>query len=289
MALGYEGHIKVGSTYVLGTGSSVPRNRNRMEASSAYGGTINGSDRAIGLPRNYDWEVFDGAVNFEMTAGLFTSELKPWLFDRQSAREIFFAPRESAQQQFTKSFFSSISISASDGGLVDGSVGFVALDRDTYAYGSKYIDNKEGDGLLCGSSGFPDPLNETPLNQRPVPFWNTKVTLAGADYEFITWSLEVSQEVVKFFACEGNTTVQEPKYLAVGPMSITLSGSMMADFPDASAPLAFPADELASASVEVAGNALNMTLLESQTESDDVQAGDSMTPLNIEYAVYGIS
>ena len=288
MALGYEGHVKLGSTYVLGTGTSVPRNRNRIEASSAYGGRKDtpANEIGIGLPRAYDWEIWDGSVNFEVTQDIFTDELKPWPFDRQSAKEVFFAMRGAGEQQFTKSFFTSISLSASDGGLCDGSMSFVALERDSYVYGDKYIDNKEGEGLLCPSGTFPPPLNpSSDFNKNPIPFWNTRVVLESTEYEFITWSLEISQEVVKFFACENSATVAEPKYLAVGPMTIGLTGSYMADFLGTPQ---FPGDTLTSATIHIGNDAFKLTDLEATTESDDVQTGETLVPLNIDYTAYGI-
>ena len=288
MALGYEGHVKLGSTYVLGTGTSVPRNRNKVEASSAYGGRINApsSEIGIGLPRAYDWEIWDGSINFDITQDIFTDELKSWPFDRQSAKEVFFAPRGAGEQQFLNSFFTSISLSASDGGLCEGSLSFVALERDSYVYGDKYIDNDEGEGLLCPSGTFPPPLNPSPdFNQNPVPFWNTRVTLEGAEYEFITWSLEFSQEVVKFFACENSATPAEPRYLAVGPMTINLTGSYMADF---LATPEFPGDSLTDAIIYIGDDGFKLTDLEATTESDDVQTAETLVPLNIDYTAYGI-
>jgi len=286
MSLGYEGHVKIGSTYALGTGASVPRGLNRIESSAAYGGTIDGSDRAIGLPRQYDWEIYDGSVSVEMTAGLFT-ELKTWLGGRQDARNIFFAPRYDAAQEFDTAYFNSISISAGEGGAVNGSVGFVAIDRADYQYGDKYIDNKDGDGFLCSGGSFPSPLNAAPSNTQPVPYWNTSLSFAGTSYEFLNWSLDISQDVVKFFSCEGNVNPVEPKYIAVGPMTIVLSGAYMADF--GSSPLGFLGDTVASAVLNIGGVSLSMTKLEATTEGDDVQTGDAMVPLNVEYAVYHLT
>jgi len=289
MALGYEGHVKVGNTYVLGTGASVPRNRNKLESASAYGGQISTPDDeiGIGLPRNYDWEIYDGSINCELTSSLFLNELKPWLFDRQAKKTMFFAPRGEAEQKFENSYFTSINISASDGAAVDASVGFVALERTTYDFGESYEDNKIGDNLLCPENEFPFQLNQSP-NNSPVPYWNTRVTWDTHIPEFLSWSLEASQEVVKFFECNNNANPVEPKYLAVGPMSITFSGSYMAEY-GVNAPLGFLGDDAAEVVLNIAGTLLTLKRLEATTESDDIQGAESMVPLNIEYAVYEIT
>lgn len=139
---------------------------------------------------------------------------------------------------------------------------------------------------MCPVADFPKQLN-IDTNLSPIPFWNTSIELDGVVYEFITWSLDISQEVVKFFGCEGNVNPVEPKFLAVGPMSITLSGSYMADF--GTAPLDFPGDDIAAATLNLADTSLAMSRLEATSESDDVQTADSMVPLNVEYSVYHIS
>ena len=281
MAIGYEGYIRIGGDVVLGTGSAVPRIRPRLDSSSGYGGKISDATQAgIGLPHNYDWEQHDGSVNFEVTSGLFGT-LKSWILDRQGSESISLLSRDGNSQAYDNAYWNSISMSASSGSAIEGSVGFTAIVRDSYAYGvlgtAGYIGNKVGQGVVNGTF----PLNPSPTNLNPVPFWKTQVTLGGNPLDFLTWSLDLSQEVVKFFGCGGNyPTPQEPIYLAVGPMTATFTGTYMFQAP--------AADSL-NGLLNIGGTTLNMNRMELQTISDDVQTGDSPVPLSVEYAIYELN
>ena len=279
--LGYEGYIQIGGSTVLGTGSSVPRARPRIDSSSGYGGKINGvSDAGIGAPHNYDWEQHDGSLNFEVTTGVLTT-LKEWILDRQVGKSVYLISRLGNIQHYEEAFWNTISVSASDGSAVEGSVGFTAIVRDSYAYGTAGVT-----GYTGNSAGVApvNPLNPAAGNVNPVPFWNTEVTLTGGTTDFITWSLDLSQEVVKFFGCSGNNpTVQEPKYLAVGPMTATFTGTYILTAP--------PADSIATGTIDIGASVpwITMARMELQNISDDVQSGDTLVPLNVEYAIYGLS
>ena len=301
MALGYEGVIKLGSTYVLGTGTSVPRTRVRMESSSGYGGTKNVlGTTGIGLPHNYDWEQHGGSLNFEITSEIIINELKPWLLDRQTAKTVEFKSRKDNDQLYTSNcFWNNINIDAGgEGSAVTGSVGFISLARSNYTWGDSYINNKKGMGLLpCpgGTGTFPLPLNDisnVSFNKAPVPFWNTSVVVENVGKDFITWTVDFSQEVVNFFGCPGTggseLVALAPLYLAVGPMTITFTGAYM----KMSGSGGFLGDTLSTLDLNIGGNlglggvALGLKRLESTTEQDDVQTGDSFVPLNVEYAAY---
>lgn len=305
MALGYEGLIKLGEYYVLGTGSSVPRNRIRLESSSGYGGKITTPEEEIGIhiPFNYDWSQVDGSINFEMTRDVFEFELKTWLFDRQTTKEINLMSRNDNVQKYEKCLFNSISISASDGSAVEGSVGFVALKQDDYDWGGQYKDNRKGqasdDGLICPPNKFPEPLNPSTVRNRvPIPFWNTSVEITATTdakkKNFTNWSLDFTQEVVKFFGCNDSASgtdplAQEPLYIAVGPLGVLFSGSYMDDFSDFGAENGFLGDHLAQVVIDLAGKSIRLKRLEATTESDDVQQAEAMVPLSVEYMAYEIS
>ena len=304
MALGYEGLIKLGAYYVLGTGSSVPRTRLRLESSSGYGGKIKTPETQIGIgqPFNYDWTQVDGSISFEMTRDVFEFELHPWLFDRQSVKEINLKSRKDNVQQYMNCLFNSISISASEGGVVDGSVGFVALKQDVYTWGDLYKNNRRGMatdlGLICPPTNFPEPLNPSATpNRIPIPFWNTtvwiKATTTAVKKNFVNWSLDFSQEVVKFFGCKDSTfpsltdpLAKEPLYMAVGPMTVTFSGSYMDDFTGLAN--GYLGNHLAQIEVDLAGKSIKLLRLEASTESDDVQTAEAFVPLTVEYAAYEI-
>jgi hypothetical protein len=282
MALGYEGLIKLGTHYVLGTGSSVPSTRVRLESSSGFGGKINGApETGISAPFNYDWSQVDGSISFELTKDVFVDEIKDWIFDRQSVKPILLQSRKDNVQQFNSCFFNSISISTSDGSVVDSSVGFVALKQDTYTWGSNYIGNRKGKACPLD----PPPLNPSLGNINPIPFWNTTITVAGTKKNFMNWSLDFSQEIVKFFACKNNATVQEPLYVAAGPLMVTFSGSYMEDFPGTNAYLA---DYLTDIVIGIDSDSITLKRLENNSKSDDVQTAETPVPLTVEYSAYEI-
>ena len=293
MGLGYEGWVKVDGKYALGTGASVPRVRPRLESAAGYGGQIKTppSEIGIGLPYNYDYDVFDGNLSFEVSIDLLRDVLFDWVTDRQSPKEVEFSTRYNNQQKFTNSFWSSITLTGSAEAAIDGSVSFVALDRDIYSTGdfndpdaSKM--GNPGDAPICSDSDFPPSLNpSSDPNQNPIPGWDVEITIGGNIIEFITWSLSFSQDVVKFFACEVNTDPTEPKYLAVGPMTVVFSGTYVDS--------GFFDDSLDVIEVKIspnAGSPVIMTLkrCENNQGQDDLQPPDGLTVLECEYNVYEI-
>ena len=294
MALGYEGYVKIGGVYALGTGTAVPRANTRLESNSGYGGRVSSptSEIGIGTPRVYDWSAFDGSLNFEVTKDIFLL-LKAWVLARDSQNNILFSPRKDAEQSYVDTFWNSISISAGEGAALDGSLGFVALEQDVYSYGIQglqgYIQNTTGfqGGLLCPlTSGMPAPLNAGQTNYNPIPFWDTSIQLGSENYDFLTWTLDFSQDVVKFFACNVTAGPQSPRYVGVGPMTVTLTGAWM--WLDPSKPGTYPADKIATAKVNVADASMSFSQLELTSISDDVQSQDSTTPVNVEYAIYQV-
>jgi hypothetical protein len=183
--------------------------------------------------------------------------------------------------------------------VVDGSIGFVALERNSYTWGDLYKNNRKGtssdDGLICPPTDFPEPLNAGQLNRVPIPFWNTsvwvKATTSSVKKNFTNWTLDIGQEVVKFFGCNkiGSLTdplAQEPLYMAVGPLTVVFSGSYMDDFTGTEN--GFLGDHLAEVMIDLAGQSINLKRLELSSESDDVQTGDATVPLTVEYAAYEI-
>jgi len=291
MGLGYQGWVKVDDKYALGTGMSVPRARPRLESAAGYGGKISSppSEMGVGLPYNYDYEVHDGNLNFEVDLNFYRDVLIDWLFDRQAYKEISFSTRNDASQYHEKAWFSGITITASVDAALDGSLQFVSLGR-SYDYGSFNIvklgnDPADSETSLCPDKDFPYQLNPDSQNLTPVPFWNTKVKVEGNDVEFTTWTMSFSQDVVKFFACEHNTSAQPPKYLAVGPMSVLFSGQYIR--------ASFFADHINEILVQVGDTAtdykqVKLKRCEQNTYQDDLQPPDGVTWLEMEYTAYEI-
>ena len=110
------------------------------------------------------------------------------------------------------------------------------------------------------------------------------MTLDGQVYDFLSWTLDFSQDVVKFFACNHTAGPQMPAYMGVGPMTVTLSGAWM--WIDVVKPATYPADSIATSKIDIADTSITLKKLELQSSSDDVQSPDSTTPVQIEYAVY---
>jgi len=291
MAVGYEGYVTLRVDAVedvaLGTGGAVPKARQRIESSSGYGGKIKTpvSETGIGLPRNYDWVVWDGSMDMDVHEDFLTNQLKAWIFDRQKGARAHYQTREGNEQRFNHCYWNNISLSAAEGAALTASVGFVAMERDSYARGGDYVNNKTGvQGWCSGATGmqFPDPLNSDYGNVVPIPFWKTFVEIDGSLVEMTTWTLDFSQEVVKFFGCENNSTVQEPKYVGVGPMTVTFTGDYM--FVD-TATFASP-ETLGTLYVTMGGEQIKLEDLEQTTDTDSLQGQDAITPVSLEYAAY---
>jgi hypothetical protein len=290
LAVGYEGYVtlQVDSTedLALCTGASVPKTRVRLESSSGYGGQISSpvSEIGIGLPRNYDFDEYSGSINFELTEDFLINQMKEWLFDRQKKGIVTLSSRDGNEQLFNSSYWNNISISATENGVLEGSIGFVAELRDNYDIGGDYIGNKTGQGFLCDTPvglNIPAPLNSD-SNLSPIPYWNSSIVLDGTTREFNSWSLDFNQEVVKFYGCEHNTTPQAPKFIAVGPMTATFAGDFM--FVNTTT-WTFPND-ISTLVVNMGGASISMADLESITTDDAVQGPESLTPVSVEYAIY---
>jgi len=292
MGLGYEGWIKVDDKYALGTGTSFPRARQRLDSSSGYGGDKEGpsATMGVGLPYNFDYDLFEGSLNFEVSKDFYEDVIKDWLFLRQTAKEVKFSSRKDNVQDFDDCFWNSIGISASEGGVVDGSLGFYAIERDEYTFGSQYPSGKEGNSDGGGNAAlclpgfdFPPPLNDDNENLNPIPYWNTDIIVTGiTNAEFINWTMDFSQDVVRFFGCEANVDEQPPLYLAVGPLNATFSGSYMLQN-------TFLGDTITEIEVIVGGVSLKLRRLENNSEADDVQSPDALVPLAVEYTAYELA
>jgi hypothetical protein len=291
MAMGYEGYVSLQVNTLhdvaLGQGGGVPRARQRLESSSGYGGRINSpvSEIGIGLPRNYDWEVFDGSMDFDVHEEFITNQIKPWIFDRQEAAIANFQTRSGNVQTFNNCYWNNINLTASEGGAVGGSISFVAMQRDAYTRGGNYIDNKTGGNTLCAGGtnpDFPDQLNPNAGNINPIPYWNTFVEINGSSIDMTTWTLDFSQEVVKFFGCFNNSTVQEPRYVAVGPMTVNFTGDyMFVSTATFSSPIT-----LSTLYVTMGGEQIKLEDLELTTDTDNLQGQDAIVPVSLEYAAY---
>lgn len=316
MALGYEGFIRLRvdgpADIALGTGGAVPDTRARLESSAGYGGQINtpANQVAINNPRSYDWQLWEGSIDFEVHEGFLSRQIKPWIFNRQKAAEVYLQSRTDNVQLFNNCYWSELTLTGAEGQIVTGSAGFTSVQRDTYTIGGGYpTSGKTGMDFFCGSTGpagatsaagptgpgdsgtyVPTPLNPQVDswdgsdigNTIPVPFWNTSVVIDGSSIDFVDWSFNLSQEVVPFFACEHQSGPQEPRFISVGSMSATFSGTHM--FVGSSA-WGIP-DSLSTLNLLIGGETIKTATLERTEDSDPVVGSDEITSIPVEYYIY---
>jgi hypothetical protein len=291
MALGYEGWAKLNvngtETLLLCTGASVPNSRVRLESSSGYGGQIKTptDEIGIGFPHTYDWTTSDGTMSFEVYEDLLTGQMVPWLFDRQKAATVTLQSRRNNQNIHTECFWNSIGLNTSSGAAVEGSIGFMAVDTGTYAMGGGYIENKQGSEFFCDPPvglQMPEPL----ITNVMVPYWQSNVYIDGALVEFISWSLDYSQDIVKFFTCEHNANPIEPKFVAAGPMTVTFTGEY---FFYSAAPSWSVPNYISTLDINIAGTTLKTKRGERNSSHDDVLTADTPVPINVEYSLYEIT
>ena len=300
MAVGCEGWVSLTvdteEDLLLGTGGSIPKVRPDIQSQSGYGGQINDSgpsytEMAIGFPHTHDFVQYEGSIEFEATEGVITRQIKPWLFDRQGKAQVHIHPRDAASQRFDSAFWSSISLSAGEGGVVSSSISFSSEgDRDNFDRGTGYVANKTGQGFLCDTSppanwNIPGQLNPSSGNIEPIPFWNTSIVIDGSTVEFTNWTVEFTQSFNRFFACENNSTPQEAKIVGVGPVSIRFTG----DYMFVGTPAFTVSDTLSTLVINVGGETISLSELELTSDSDDIRGQGDLAPVGIEYAAYGIA
>lgn len=301
--LGYEGLAQIGDYVAVGSGASMPRAPQRLVSSAGYGGTINGNDRAIGSPYNYDWEQWDGNINFEVNPGILGMVLR-WVYDdRQGAKRIGIYPRASEQclQVFNQAWWTSVSFSTSDGSFVDGAVNFMAVERDEYSWGGRDDNYKTGRKSVyqgeggCDSGGkFPGFLNKEVKNVEPVPFWNTAVSVvpyvgSEMDWEVTDWNLSFTQEMVKFFTCENE--YKGPSFVAAGPMSLNVTGTWVGprEWVVQNGGLGIKLREMRVVVPVSENKGISLQQLRANNENDPVRGQNEVTAIDFEYEVFGLS
>lgn len=292
MALGYEGYVTVKVSGVediaLCTGASVPESRVRMESSAAYGGKLNDTEMfpPIGTPRIYDWSQSDGSVDFDLTDNFLINQMVPWLQDRQKASTIKLISRKDNVQTYNKCYWKGMSLNAASGGLVTGSIEFAALQRDSYTQGGDYTGNSQGMNQCGGMSRIMPPFLNPSLNANinPVPYWKTQWVFDGANQDFTDWSLNMSQDVVKFFVCEDNDVMQPPKFIAVGPLTLTMNVTYV-PLKDTVGAFVVP-DEITTAVLNIGSRALTFGKLELNQATDAVASKSSFASISADYSIY---
>jgi len=262
MSIGYEGYVKVGGVWTLGTGASASKGIQRIDSSGGYGGKITGAGvMGVGSPHIDDWTAWDGSCEFELTDGVFSVLKAKIVTSRDDPMSITFSSRTNNEQTFSGAYWNSINLTTSEASLVTGTVGFVAMDRTTYTYGT---DTVRSAGLTGG------------LGLVPIPYWNTSI----GSYKFIEWSIDFAQDVVKFFACNKAIGPQAPAYYGVGPVTATLTGSYIygGEMDDSPGDL----------TVTIGAGSITLLKAEVQSSSDDVAQGNSLTPIKVVVNAYDV-
>jgi len=273
MGVGYEGAAYLAGEPVLCTGVSVPRAIQFIESSSGYGGRLSTpiAEIGIGSPFTTDWDDYSGSINFDVHNLLISNQIKPWLFSRQTSKRIYFYPRLGSYQNFEECYWTSIDLDAAPASQVSGSIAFVAIDRDDYDVADNYI------GDVRGREDWSFHTKDI------IPYWKTTVSLSGAasTYQIIDWKLSFSQDVQKIFLCKYNTDPIAPTYVGIGVMTATLDITVAV----LNTTLTI-LDTLATASITIDANTLNLAELRLTTGTDDIEGNDSMEPVSLGYNIY---
>lgn len=298
MGLGYEGYAKIQTAVgentevdlVPCTGATLPDDNVRLDSSGGYGGKIKSptSEIGIGSPHVYDYPNYNGNINFEVSAGFITNQIIPALLNRQNPCNISFSSRHGNITDGSQCFWNNINITGQSGAIISGTLGFVGLVR-SYTQGQSFFDlahpdNKVGQNFFIDHTGFniADPIVPNIL----IPFWKTKIIINGSLVELTQWSVDFSQEIVKFFACENHSTPQVPSYVAAGPLSVVFSGEYA--LVNQSVPFTVP-DWLDTLDIHIDSVSIDLKRCELNSTKDDLVAPDTFAPINFEYFCYEIS
>jgi len=149
-----------------------------------------------------------------------------------------------AENSFTNAgmYCTSLGFSTSEGSFVTVSCGAVGLERVFALTGKKYIENRAGI-TTCDELMTTFPLNPSSANISPIPFWRTNANLLDlgvtsyptyptytpfvsgtvfqADLETIEWSVDVTNNQVILYTCDGT---REATAVLMGTMDV--SGSV---------------------------------------------------------------
>jgi hypothetical protein len=160
-----------------------------------------------------------------------------------------------------------MSFSGSTGSLVTGSIALTALTA-TMAAGETYP-------LPPAAGGVVTPVV---FALKPLAYWRTKVSVGG-DLDAISWTLNLNQDVVKFFTCQGQNTAQAPKYVAVGPLTGDFQTEVLLT-------AGLPA-ETATPILTLAAHSFTFTDSELNNTGQSLKGGSDILSFPMQYQLYG--
>lgn len=249
-----------GPAVLLATGASVNLVLEPIYSSAVWGaGWFNAAssahyaDSAIRYEGTVDVEMQKGA------AGVIWDFLEDWIVsNRAYAKSLDISPDGARVYQYRTAgayhpttpdtygaFNTSAGFSTSEGSFLTASLGVVALTRAEVSPGGgtdfsnyTYILQRKGViGSTCAVFSTTNPLNPSGSNVDPIPFWRTQAqlltgtpasyapwtygTLPQADTQTVEWSVDVTQNSIWLYVCNGSRL---PIALLQGPMDV--SGSV---------------------------------------------------------------
>jgi hypothetical protein len=248
-------------TVILCTGASVNMVLEPIYSSAVWGaGWYNAAqsahyaDNAIRFEGNVDFELQGGDDIWDL--------LGDWIVnERAYPRSLDISPDGARVYQYRTTgaynanydlkgaWNTSASFSTSEGSFVTVSAGVIALDREqvdpdggTAFSDFSYI--KQKTGVVAGDCSVladTNPLNPGGTNVNPIPYWRTKAQLLRGTYsapftggavpqaglETVEWSVDVTQNHVVLYTCDGNRL---PTALLQGPIDV--SGNVVLYHPD---------------------------------------------------------
>lgn len=283
--LGYEGYAVVDGAYFLCTSMSVPKNEVRIDSGGSWGGTDATSRLGINVPRIYDYPTYEGSFDYEISSSMFVV-MRDWLFSRSTAKQIYLYPTRGSLQRYDECIFNTMSFSSSSGSSCTGSCSFIALNCDELLVGSDYINNKYGaiqdGGLVDLVSPF---LNPGCANKDPIPYWKgyiESLTLLPLNAELLSWTLNVTQQVEKYYSCKGiGLEPNPPDYIGLGPLTVVLDLEIIVTSSVVTVP-----DEIDSVNLVMDEEIVLLKDLEIQSFEQGLKSNDDITSYTISYQIF---
>lgn len=212
---GYEGYVKINGNVVLATSSSISLDRNKIESSAIYGGSVNGDNAPLQSIHYFDWPMITANVSLDVNSGVLET-IKAMILNREVPVNLYIHSRIDGEKELKQAWWNTISLQVGTDSALTATISFVAIERDDYKVGvfSSYWQNQNG---LLNCSEILDPLNQGQENLNPIPFWKTTIP----EFENVkSWSFNLSQDVVRFHGCMNYSpsTAVEPYILGFGQM-----------------------------------------------------------------------
>ena len=215
---GYGSRVTFSGMDILCSSFSASIKPVLIRSSAMYGGK---KESAVGTPHGHDYREASLSLNFPVTRKILSAVLKKFNDRTYPFRVVCLMPGDKNGITFTRCIFESLTLSCSRDSLVEASCSlFTTADQlDSSAVGGMSSDNGDP-SLVEYTMDWSKPSNNTNV----IPYWMTRLKCSKHDYNALSWSFTVSQEVVKKSYCSGlsaNTDMPPyPDRIFVGPMGV---------------------------------------------------------------------